>query len=95
MRVGARLAARRIRVVAELSGCLDARRRLRRLARLVERGSREMRRVAFVEGLLGDCLDDAVGDVAPRERWLACEAVTWGLAWLARTRRAGGSARAG
>lgn len=92
MKVKARAAARRIGVLAELSESLPGRRRLRRLARLVAHGSRDVRGIAFIEGLLGECLDDPRCGASPQEGWLSCEAATWGLAWLARTRRAGGSA---
>lgn len=91
-RIKAQDAARRIRELADVSDSLDGRRRLRRLAKMVARGSREVRGIAFIEGLLGECLDEASATASPHERWLACEAVTWGLAWLARARRAGGSA---
>ncbi|MFM8434232.1 MAG: hypothetical protein ACKOBP_02655 [Planctomycetia bacterium] len=92
VQIKAKAAASRIRDLADLSESLDNRRRLRRLAKLVEHGSREVRGIAFIEGLLGECLDEADLVATPRERWLACEAVAWGLAWLARTRRANGSA---
>lgn len=91
-RVKAKEAAERIRGLAEVSESLDGRRRLRRLARLVARGSREVRGIAFIESLLAECLDEAEQDATARERWRTCEAVAWGIAWLARTRRAGGSA---
>ena len=92
LRVKARVASLRIGDLADLSESLDNRRRLRRLAKLVARGSRQVRGIAFIEGLLGECLDEAENTAAARERWLSCEAVAWGLAWLARTRRANGSA---
>jgi len=92
VQIKAKVAARRIRDLADLSESLDNRRRLRRLAKLVDHGSREVRGIAFIEGMLGECLDEAEITATPRERWLACEAVAWGLAWLARTRRANGSA---
>lgn len=91
-RIKAHEAGRRIRELADVSESLDGRRRLRRLAKLVAHGSRQVREVAFIEGLLGECLDEAAANGSLRERWLVCEAATWGLAWLARTRRAGGSA---
>ena len=92
VQIKAKAAARRIRDLADLSESLDTRRRLRRLAKLVGHGSRQVRGIAFIEGMLGECLDEAESAATPRERWLGCEAVAWGLAWLARTRRANGSA---
>jgi hypothetical protein len=89
--VAARAAAARIRAVADTSEHLDTRQRLRRLARQVARGGRDVQRMTFIETALGACLDEA-GSAAPRERWLICDACTWALAWMARTRRAGGSA---
>jgi hypothetical protein len=91
-KVGAGPASRRIRGLADLSESLDVRRRLRRLARQIERGTHDVQTMTFVEGALSDCLDDAAAAGSDRERWLSCEAATWGLAWMARTRRAGGSA---
>jgi hypothetical protein len=85
-------AARRIRALAELSESLDARRRLRQLAKQIVDGPRNVQGIAFIEGQIGDLLDEAAACPILREQWLACEAATWGLAWLARTRRAGGSA---
>ena len=90
--VGARRSARRIAGLAEVSESLDTRRRLRRLGRQVEGGPRNVQEIAFLENALGECLDEAANANVQRERWLLCEAATWGLAWLARTRRAGGSA---
>ena len=92
VQVKSRAAAGRIRGLAEVSDSLEVRGRLRRLARQIAHGSRDVQGIAFVETEIGECLDEAATDVVPRERWLLCEAATWGLAWLARTRRAGGSA---
>jgi len=92
LKVGAGAAGRRIRGIAELSESLDVRRRLRRLARQVERRSDDVQHMAFIEGAICDCLEDAAASAGDRERWMLCEAATWGLAWMARTRRAGGSA---
>jgi hypothetical protein len=91
-KVGAGPAGRRIRAIADVSESLDVRRRLRRLARQIERRSQDMQHMALIEGAISDCLDDAAATSVDRERWLLCEAATWGLAWMARTRRAGGSA---
>ena len=92
MQVKRREAARRIRGIADLSESLDVRSGLRRLAQQIAHGSRNVQGISFVETAIGECLDEAAATTAPRERWLLCEAATWGLAWLARTRRAGGSA---
>ena len=91
-KVGAGPAGRRIRAIAEVSASLDVRRRLRRLARQIERRSQDVQHMTLIEGAISDCLDDAAATAVDRERWLLCEAATWGLAWMARTRRAGGSA---
>lgn len=91
-KVRAREAARRIRALAGLSDSLETRRRLRRLAGQIDRGSRDVQGIAFIETLLGECLDEADLGHPAGGRWLVCEAATWGLAWLARARRAGGSA---
>jgi hypothetical protein len=91
-KVKAREAARRIRGLADLSESLDVRRRLRRLAGLIAHGSRDVQGISFIEGMLGECLDESAVIQNTHEQWLACEAVAWALAWLARTRRAGGSA---
>jgi hypothetical protein len=91
-KVGAGPAGHRIRAIADVSESLDVRRRLRRLARQIERRSQDMQHMSLIEGAISDCLDDAAATSVDRERWLLCEAATWGLAWMARTRRAGGSA---
>ena len=91
-KVGATAAGRRIRGLAAVSESLDVRRRLRRLSRQIERGSQDVQHMTFIEGAISDCLDDAAATLAPCEQWLLYEAATWGLAWMARTRRAGGSA---
>jgi hypothetical protein len=91
-KVGAGPAARRIRAIADVSESLDVRRRLRRLARQIEGRSQDVQHMTLIEGAISDCLDDASASAVDRERWLLCEAATWGLAWMARTRRAGGSA---
>ena len=92
VKVGGRLAGRRIRGIAEVSESIDVRRRLRRLARQIERGPHHVQHMNFIEVAIGECLDDAASAATARERWLLDEAATWGLAWMARTKRAGGSA---
>jgi hypothetical protein len=92
VKVGAGEAARRIRSIADLSEAIDVRGRLRRLARQFERGSGNVQRITFIETAIGECLDEAAACQSARERWLLCEAATWALAWMARTKRAGGSA---
>lgn len=90
--VSAREASRRIRRLAEVDDTLEGRRRLQKLAALVRKGGRDVQRMAFIETAVGECLDEARRAGSPIERWLACEAATWALAWMARTKRAGGSA---
>jgi hypothetical protein len=84
-------AAARIRTAAELASTLGTRDRLRRLGDLVAKGAGDPQRAEFIETAIAECLDDASA-AAPADRWLACEAAAWALAWMARARRAGGSA---
>ena len=91
-KVRAREAGRRIRELAEVSETIEVRRRLRRLAGQVSRGPVNVQRMTFLETAIGACLDHAVEAARPRDRWLGCEAVAWALGWMARTKRAGGSA---
>jgi len=89
--VKSRDVAARIRGIADASSTLDVRRRLRGLARQVDRGPGNVQRMTLVENAVAGCLDEA--DAAPAaERLLLCEAATWAVAWMARTRRAGSSA---
>ena len=88
--VKSREVASRIRRLANQSESIDTRRRLRQLAEQIAHGSRTAQGIAFIEASLGECLDEAGLATQPHEQWLSCEAATWGLAWLARTRRAGG-----
>ncbi|MFM7185911.1 MAG: hypothetical protein ACKO4Z_14250 [Planctomycetota bacterium] len=88
--VAAREATRRIRALAEVGTTLEGRDRLRKLALRVKGGCGDAQRMSFCEAAIGECLDEAVD--AAGERWSACEAATWAVAWLARSRRAGGSA---
>lgn len=90
--VTARAAARRIAGLADVGETLDTRNRLRQLAALVRKGGGNAQRVAFIETAVADCLDDAGRASVPVNRWLSCEAATWTLAWMTRTKRAGGSA---
>jgi hypothetical protein len=90
--VTSREAARRIRRLADVGDTLDGRDRLRALATRVRKGGRDTQRMTFIEAAIGECLDDASQAESPLARWLACEGATWALAWMARTRRAGGSA---
>jgi hypothetical protein len=89
--VGGRAAIGRIRGLAEESESPDVRRQLRRLARQIEQGRGNVTQMGMSEAAIGGCLD-AAETAAPRERWLLCEAAAWGLAWLAGSKRAGGSA---
>ena len=91
-RVSARQAERRILTLAATVDTLDVRERLRRLAGLLGKNGRNARRMAFLETAIGECLDDLARASSAASRWASCEAATWGLAWMARTKRAGGSA---
>ena len=90
-KVGARAAGGWIRRLADTSEKIEVRRRLRRLAGQVARGSGNVQRMTFLETEIAECLDEGSG-VGSRDRWLLCEAATWALGWMARTKRAGGSA---
>ena len=91
-KITAREAAARIERLALLADTLDGRTSLRRLAGLVRKDGRNARRMAFLEAAIGECLDEITPSSPPAGRWSACEAATWALAWMARTKRAGGSA---
>jgi len=91
-RVSARQAERRILALGVAVDTLDVRERLRRLAGLVGKDGRNARRMAFLEAAIGECLDEVTRSSSPASRWNSCEAATWALAWMARTKRAGGSA---
>ncbi len=90
-RVKRSLAARRIRALADVASTLGIRDRLRRLGDRVAKGAGDPQRAEFIETAIAECLDDAPA-APPTDRWLACEAAAWALAWMARARRAGGSA---
>ncbi len=90
-RVRRSAAARSIRLAADLAGTLEIRDRLRRLADRVGKGAGDPQRAEFIEAAIADCLEEPRSAPAA-DRWLACEAATWALAWMARARRAGGSA---
>jgi hypothetical protein len=85
-------AARRIRELADITSAWSVRDRLRRLADRVRAGADDPQRAELVEAAIADCLDEASTVAAGNDRWLACEAATWALGWMARARRAGGSA---
>lgn len=91
-RVSARQADRRIKALAATVETLDGRERLRRLAELVRKDGRNARRMGFLETAIGECLDEVARSGSSAGRWTSCEAATWALAWMARTKRAGGSA---
>ncbi|MFM1903314.1 MAG: hypothetical protein RLZZ440_1214 [Planctomycetota bacterium] len=84
-------AARRIRGLADLTDTLSCRDHLLQLADQVKAGAANPQRSRFVEAAIAECLEDA-GSGAGGDRWLAAEAATWALGWMARARRAGGSA---
>jgi hypothetical protein len=86
------VAARRIDRLAAVADSIECRDRLRGLATRVRSGCGDAQRMTFCEAAIGECLDEAARTPSAVERWLSCEAATWAVAWLARTRRAGGSA---
>lgn len=85
-------AGTRIGEIAEVADALETRRRLRRLARQVADGPASVRKLAFLEAAIADCVEQADQSPGGRDQWLLREAAVWALAWLARSRRAGGSA---
>lgn len=89
--VGGRVAMGRIRGLAAESDSAGIRRPLRRLARQIAQGRGSVTQLTLAEAAIGGCLDEAE-TASLRERWLLCEAAAWGLAWLAGSKRAGGSA---
>lgn len=78
-KVGGRAAGKRIRELADVSGSIEVRRRLRRLAGQVGRGSGNAQRMTFLETEIGECLDHGVECAGSRDRWLLCEAAAWAL----------------
>jgi hypothetical protein len=90
--VPAKAAARRIDRLATVAETIECRDRLQGLAARVRSGCGDSQRMGFCEAAIGDCLDEAGRTSSPAERWMSCEAATWAVAWLARSRRAGGSA---
>lgn len=90
--VKGRAAAVQIRELAERCESLQTRRRLRSLARLVDARPKNVRSLSFVETAIGECFEQSDQVTAVRDQWLLREGAVWGLAWLARSRRAGGSA---
>jgi hypothetical protein len=58
----------------------------------VSSGPVNLQKMTFLETAIGACLDNAADAARPRDRWLGCEAAAWALGWMARTKRAGGSA---
>jgi hypothetical protein len=91
MRVRRRDATKRIREASAITGAWSSRERLGQLADRVDAGAGDPQRAEFIEAAISRCLDEAAAD-AGTDRWLACEAATWALGWMARSRRAGGSA---
>lgn len=90
-RVHRTTAVRRIRAAAAITGSWSIRECLRRLADRVRGGAGNPQRAQFVEAAIAECLDEA-READAADRWIACEAATWALGWMARSRRAGGSA---
>lgn len=90
--VKGRVVAKQIQELAECCESLPARQRLRSLARLIADRPKNVRDLSFVEAAIGECLEQSNHMAAVRDEWLLAEGAVWSLAWLARARRAGGSA---
>lgn len=90
--VKGRTAAEQIRDLSDRCESLQTRRHLRSLARLVDARPKNVRGLSFVETVIRECLEQSEQAAAVRDQWLLCEGAVWALAWLARSRRAGGSA---
>jgi hypothetical protein len=89
-RITSRRAAAGVRGAIAVCSAAALRGSMRVMARtLGRRWGRRGRRAARVESLVAGWLEALPAD---ESRWLLCEAAAWALAWLARTRRAGGSA---
>ena len=90
--VKGKAAATHICELAERCETLQTRRQLRSFARLIDARPKNVRGLSFVETAIGECLEQSDQAAVVRDQWLLREAAVWGLAWLARSRRAGGSA---
>ncbi len=66
--------------------------RIRRLSRLLTGKPCDQRRLRQSNVLLAECLDAASQVADGPDRWAACEAVAWGVAWLVRKRKADATA---
>ena len=84
-------ATRRIRGAAAVADTLTTRDRLMVLAEQVKAGAGNPQRAQFIESSISDSLDEASA-ASSTDRWLSAEGATWALGWMARARRAGGSA---
>lgn len=91
VRVRRQQAAKRIRDAAAVATAWEWREHLDHLADRVQGGAGDPQRAEFIEAAIVRCLDHAAA-IEGTDRWLACEGATWALGWMARSRRAGGSA---
>jgi hypothetical protein len=66
--------------------------RIRRLSRLLTGKPYDQRRLRQSNVRLAECLDVASKAAEGPDRWAACEAVAWGVAWLVRNRKADATA---
>ncbi len=66
--------------------------RIKRLNRVLTGKPCDQRRLRQGSALLADCLDGALQADRKADRWPACEAVAWGVAWQVRNKKADASA---
>lgn len=66
--------------------------RIKRLGRILGGKPCDDRRLRQAGVLLAECLDAALQAGVEADRWAACEAVTWGVAWLVRGHQADAAA---
>jgi len=91
-RISRKQLAEPIGQAADRCGGRPLARRLKQLKRLLAGKPRDDRRLTQVGIRLADCLDAGLQTTVAADRWVACEAVAWGVAWLIRNQRNDGAA---